>query len=200
MPRLIDTNNLIYIIPVSHHTLDNPEYIDEGVLGLLDGKGFEPDYKYSGRYYGSFHNLLIYDYKQQTIKKLFNERVNFGEIITRTYKDDILVLFKAADKDTYRDEAVNLTDLTSLYIYSIKEKKLRKITLENADVAYFNFVPSSKDLLIRFGLDHNSDGKFEDDDEPSVIKKYDYGKEILSDIVCKELDNELQRTLEGTKE
>lgn len=40
IPELVDTVNLIYMIPVSQKTLNNPENIeDDEVLGLLDMSG-----------------------------------------------------------------------------------------------------------------------------------------------------------------
>jgi hypothetical protein len=199
-PRLVDTLNLVYIIPVSHKTLNSAEFIDEEVLGLLDMHGsYKSDKRYSRQYYGDFNNLLVYDYKKHSINKLFNERINFGNIQTEYFKDDILVLFSASTKDTYKDGVINQEDYKTLYIYSLNDKRLREIQLDSADVSQINFVENSKDLIIQFGIDHNKDGKFDQYSEPSLLKKYDYKSEKLVDIVSQEINTELQRKLEGTK-
>jgi len=199
-PRLVDTLNLVYIIPVSHKTLNSAEFIDEEVLGLLDMHGsYKSDKRYSRQYYGDFNNLLVYDYKKHSINKLFNDRINFGNIQTEYFKDDILVLFSASTKDTYKDGVINQEDYKTLYIYSLNDKRLREIQLDSADVSQINFVENSKDLIIQFGIDHNKDGKFDQYSEPSLIKKYDYKSEKLVDIVSQEINTELQRKLEGTK-
>lgn len=199
-PQLVDTLNLIYIIPVSHKTLTSAELIDEEVLGLMDsGSSYKIDKRYSRQYYGDFNNLLIYDYKNHKTDKLFTDRINFETIQTAYYADDILVLFKAATKDTYKDGVINQLDYKTLFLYSLKNKKLTEIKLDSADVSHINFVENSKDLIINFGIDHNKDGKFDPYAEPSLIKKYDYKNEKLIDIVSQEINADLQMTLEGTK-
>ena len=200
-PRLVDTLNLVYIIPVSHKTLNSAEFIDEEVLGLMNTRGsYKIDSRYSKQYYGDFNNLLIYDLKKENIKQLFTDRVNFGNIQTEYFDDDILVLFKAATTDSYKDGVVNQLDYKTLYLYSLKDKKLREIKLENADVSQLRFVEGSKDLIIKFGLDHNKDGKFDEYTEPSLIKKYDFKSGELQNIVSEKINEELQMKLEGTKE
>lgn len=202
IPRLVDTLNLVYIIPISHKTLNSAEFIDEEIMGLLNMSSdldYEIDKRYSRQYYGDFNNLLIYDYKNGNIEKLFTSRVNFRNIQTEYFDDDILILFMVATTDTYKDGVVNQLDYKTLYLYSLKDRKLREIKLENADVYQMNFVENSKDLLIKFGLDHNKDGKFDEYSEPSVIKWYDFQSGELKTIVSKEIDKELQMKLEGTK-
>lgn len=199
-PRLVDTVNSIYIIPVRHQTLNAAEYIDEGVLGLMDSYGkVKTDSRYSSYYYGSFNNLIVYDLKNKTTKKLFDSRINFGAIRTEVFDDDILILFTAASQDTYRDGVINLTDFKSLYIYSIRNQKLREISKEGADIAHYDFMYDSKDLLLLFGIDHNKDGKYDDDSEPSTVRKYNFKSNEIEDIVSKDLNIELQKLLEGSK-
>lgn len=200
-PRLVDTLNFVYIIPVSHKTLNSAEYIDEEILGLLDvhSGSYKSDKRYSRQYYGDFNNLLVYDYKKHSINKLFSERVNFGSIQTEYFKDDILIWFSAATKDSYKDGVINQEDYKTLFIYSLNDKRLREIQLDSTDVLQINFVEDSKDLIIQFGIDHNKNGKFDQYSEPSLIKKYDYKSEKLIDIVSQEINTELQMKLEGTK-
>jgi len=195
-PSLIDTLNLIYMIPVSHKTLNSAELIDNFIGSHAS---YDIDNRYSSQYYGDYNNLLIYDYKNHNIKKLFTDRINFTNIQTEYFKDDILVLFKASTKDTYRDGVINQLDYKTLFLYSLKDKKLIEIKLEDADVSQTSFVEGSKDLIINFGVDHNKDGKFDQYSEPSLIKKYDYENGKLIDIVSQEINIELQMNLEGSK-
>ncbi len=200
-PRLIDTLNQIYILPVSHKNLNKAESIPEGVLGVVRKSGnydVERDSRYSRRYYGDFNNLIIYDKINETSEKLFKKRINFDKIRTEYFKDDIIVTFKASEKDTYKDGVINLMDKKDLYLYSIKEKRLIKIADEKLDVFSYIFANNNKDLFIRFGIDKNNDGKYSDINEPTIIKKFDYRKEKLTDIVNETMNIELQKTLEGS--
>jgi hypothetical protein len=199
-PQLIDTLNSVYIIPVGHKTLNAAEYIDEEVLGLLDIHGsVKVDSRYSKSYYGSFNNLLIYDLKNKSIVTLFDERINFNEIKTEIIGDEIIILFAASIKDTHKDGVINLKDLKSLYIYSLSANRLRKISEDNLDVQHYDFAINNKDLLIRFGIDKDSDGQYDNSSEPTIIKKYDYENDKLIDIIDKETSENLQKLLEGTK-
>ncbi len=197
-PRLVDTLNLVYIIPVSHKTLENEENIEEDALLSMEAPEYYGSSKrYSNRYYGDFNNILVYDYKNQEVLKLFDRRINFANIQTEYFEDDVLVLFKASIKDTYKDGVVNQMDYKTLFIYSLQGKNLREVQWENADVSEFNFVENSKDLIINFGIDHNQDGKFDSYSDPSLIKKYDYSTDKLTDIVSDQMDRETPNEFGG---
>ncbi len=54
-------------------------------------------------------------------------------------------------------------------------------------------------MVVSFGIDKNDNGSFDDYTEPTILKKYNYKTDKLSDIVKKQLYIELQKTLEGSK-
>ena len=197
-PKLIDTLNSVYIIPVSHKNLNEAENIN-GLLSIRKGSYESEDSRYSRRFYGSYNNLIIYNQKTEIIKKLFDKRVNFNDIKVEYFNDNILLLFKVSEKDTYKDGVINLTDFKSLYIYSLTEKKLMKIENNEMDIVSYKFLNESKDLIISFGIDKNKDGKYEDLNEPTIIKKYNYKTEKLTDIIGEKTNSELQKMLEGTE-
>lgn len=205
-PILIDTLNSQYIIPVSHKTLNEKE--DIGLNGLLNaysdsGSDFsvkeKRDERYSREYYGEYNNIIVFDEPNSINKKLFKKRINFNEIKSEYFDKEILILIKASDKDTFKDGVINLRDLTSLYIYSIKENKIRKIGIEGMDVYNYKFINKSKNLIIEFGIDKNKNGAFESYNEPIILKKYNFEKEKLVGIVDEKINSELQKKLEGTE-
>jgi hypothetical protein len=202
IPELVDTLNLIYMIPVSQKTLNKPEGIeDDEVLGLLDmsGGSFSSERKYRKRsYYGSYNNLLIYDAKIEKLNKLFDDRVNFEKIDTKYFEDDVFIAFTAAASDSFKDGVINSTDLKKLYIYSVKEQKLKDIGLNNADVIAYKFVNDSKNLLVQFGIDYNEDGKYDSSKEPKTLRSFNYKSGVLSMIVSKDIHSQLQTKLEGS--
>ncbi len=202
IPELVDTVNLIYMIPVSQKTLNNPESIeDDEVLGLLDVSGgkFSSEKKYRSRrsYYGSYNNLLVYDAKTETLNKLFVDRVNFEKIDTKYFKDDVFIVFTAATADSFKDGIINSNDLKKLYIYSVKEQVLKDVGLNSADAIAYKFINESKNLLIQFGIDYNKDGKYESSKEPKTLRSFNYKSGVLSEIVNKDIHSQLQKKLEG---
>jgi hypothetical protein len=201
-PILVDTLNLNYIIPVSHKTLNGTE----DIVGLLnaftssDSKiSKKNDDRYSRRFYGVFNNVILYDGKKGTNNKLFNNRLNFEKIETEYFDDEILLLIKASDKDTFKDGVINLKDFSSLYIYALNEGEMRKIEISGMDVFRFNFIEKTKDLIIEFGVDKNNDGFYENYNEPTIIKRYDFKNQKLVDIIDPKISSELQKLLEGTE-
>ena len=202
IPQLVDTLNLIYMIPVSQKTLNNPEGIeDDAVLGLLDVHegSFSSGKKYRKRsYYGSYNNLLIYDAKNGNLNKLFEDRVNFEKLDTKYFDNDVFIVFTAATSDSYKDGLINANDLKKLYIYSVNEQRLKDISLNNADVIAYKFVNESKNLLVQFGIDYNEDGKYDSSKEPKTLRLLNYKSGELSEIVSKEIHSQLQKKLEGS--
>lgn len=199
-PKLIDTINSIYIIPVSHKTLDE----QEDISGLLNAFGSSSDYEYSdNRYsrelYGAYNNIIVYHENEEISNKLFNKRINFNRIESEYFDDEIFLLMNVSEKDTYKDGVINLKDFKSLYIYSLKSQELKNIKIDGMDVFDYNFLDNTKDLVIRFGIDKNKDGSYNEYNEPTIIKKYNLESGKLIDIVSDDIHKELQETLEGSQ-
>jgi hypothetical protein len=201
-PILIDTLNLNYIIPVSHKTLNEKEDIT-GLLNAFTSSDSEEltkkDERYSTRFYGEFNNVIVYNANSGINKKLFDIRINFNKVNTEYFENEILILIKASEKDTFKEGVINFKDFSSLYVYSFKENKMRKIGIEGMDIYNYKFINKSKDLLIEFGIDKNKDGTFESYNEPTIIKKYDFKNDRIIEIIDSKINSELQKTLEGTK-
>ncbi len=199
-PKLIDTLNSIYVIPVSHKTLNEKEDIS-GLLNYYssDASFEKPDTRYSSAFYGAFNNIILYNSNNGANNKLFNERVNFNDIRTEYFEKEILLLIKASEKDTYKDGVINLKDFKSLYLYSFSLNKIQKIKIEGMDVYNYKFINNSKDLVIEFGVDKNKDGQYEEYNEPTLIKRFEFESGKLTDIIDGEIHSDLQKTLEGTQ-
>ncbi len=199
-PRLIDTLNSIYVIPVSHKTLDEQENISALLNYTGSSSEFEPsDSRYSSEIYGTYNNVIIYNANDGNSKKLFNKRINFDRIHSEYFSDEIILIMNAAEKDTYKDGVINLKDFKSLYIYSLKSRELKNVGIDGMDVFDFEFLNDTKDLVIRFGIDKNDDGNYNEYNEPTIIRKYNLETEKLIEIINEKIQLELQQTLEGSQ-
>ena len=194
-PKLVDTLNLIYLLPVNVKTLSKPEEMDKEVMGLLDA-----DYEMSSsrkiiarRYYGAFNNLIVYEYKNGNSSKISDSRFIGTDLSFEYFDDEIIIVFTGAEKDTDNDKNITLLDFKSLFIYSLKTRELKKVSIDNSTVNEFNFVENQKDILITFGYDRNKNSKFDSDQEPTFVMKYDYLKDKLIPIVDKELEKGIQK-------
>jgi hypothetical protein len=205
-PKLIDTLNAVYIIPVSVSTLDKPETIVEsaggdGLMALMDSYGSFSRKKgyYEENYFeGLFANLIVYQPIANKIVLLFNERIMLGGLRTYDFKDDILLVFYTAEKDSNKDGLVNFNDDTNLCIYSLKSGKMHRIAEGTNSITDYQFIENTKDLLVEFSLSQYNDVKFKSY-KPRKIMKYEFETEKLSEVVPANIQQQMQNLVEGKK-
>jgi len=202
-PKLVDTVNVVYIIPISVSTLDKPEAVvesayGEGIMGLLDihcsprKKGY-----YEANYFeGLFANLIVYKPVSNKTVLLFNERIMLSGLRTYNFKDDILLVFFSAEKDTNKDGLINFQDDTNLCIYSLKTDKMHRIAEGTNSITDYQFIENSKDLLVEFSLSQYNDVKFKSY-KPRKIMKYEFETEKLSEVVPAKVQQQMQNLVEG---
>lgn len=194
-PYLVDTAQLIYIIPVKVKTLNSPEAVDGG-RGLVVSKLSSGSYSKGSYYQQSFNNLVVFDYKTGQTTKLSDFRYIGEELSFNYFKDDIIMLYQAALDNTDNDKLLTLNDLKALFVYSFNEKSVRQLKLPNASVTHYAFVGESKDLLVTFGQDRNGDGEFDETYEPTVVMKYDFEADTFSEVINPALKSDLQAIIE----
>lgn len=197
-PRLIDTAKLVYIIPVSIRTLELPEYYaDEENVDVLDlfGSGSFKKTRVK-QFYGLFINLIVYDYPSNKTWKICENRIMGNDLSIAYFDDEVISVFTAAEKDTDKDGKITLSDFNNLYVYSLKEQRLRKISKAGLTVLSYKFVEGKKDLLITFGDDRNKDGVYMVSQEPAYVLSYNYESELLVDVVDTSVQKELQRVVD----
>ena len=202
-PKLIDSLNGVYIIPVSVSTLDKPQEVvsaaeDEGSLDLVDinDPSRKNGYYKVNSFEGLFANLVVYQASENKSVLLFNERIMLNDLRSYTFKDDILLVFYTAEKDTNKDGVVNFLDDTNLCIYSLKSGKMRRIAEPTNSIKDYQFIENSKDLLIEFSLSQYRDVKFKSF-KPRKIMKYEFETGKLTEIVPVQIQEQIQKLLEG---
>jgi len=195
-PDLVDTSNQIYIIPVSHQTQYDIQnnLMKRGKYSGLNSYGGSDSYDYYSQ--SIYINLLIYDAKNASLEKLFNQQIIIGEYNKYIYKDDILVVFEAADKDSNKDGQLSLNDETSLYFYSVMNKIMKQARIEGQTVLQYSFIAETKNAIIRFGL--NPDNRREKDNEqvisPGILGQFSFDSDKLVRINDEKLNNYLEIT------
>ena len=202
-PRLVDTVNTVYIIPISVSTLDKPktippppELLSKHVVSVdLDSYNTERYYR-ENSFPGLFSNLIVYQPIEKKTVLLFNERIMLNRLRTYYFKDDILLIFFTAEKDTNNDGLINFNDDANLCIYSLKTGKMRRIVEGVNSITDYKFITNSKDLLIEFSLSQYNDIKFKSD-KPRKIMKYEFETEKLTEVVPANIQQHMQKLVEG---
>ena len=204
-PKLIDTLNAIYIIPVSVSTLNKPETVVEAaesseLMSLYDpfGSTRKKGYYQENYFAGLFANLIVYHPIVNKTTLLFNERIMLSGLHTYDFKDDILLIFFTAEKDTNKDGLINFKDDRNLCIYSLKTGKMRRIAEGTNSITDYQFVENSKDLLVEFSLSQYNDVKFKSY-KPRKIMKYEFDADKLSEVVPAQIQQQMQNLVEGKK-
>jgi len=206
-PKLVDTLNTVYIIPVSVSTLNKPETVVEsfddglGLMSLNDPYGGFKRKKgfYEENYFeGLFANLIIYQPIANKAVLLFNERIMLSGLRTYNFKDEILLVFYTAEKDSNNDGLVNFLDETNLCIYSLKSGKIHRIAEGKNSITDYQFIDNSKDLLVEFSLSQYNDVKFKSY-KPRKIMRYEFETEKLSEVVPAKIQQQMQNLIEGKK-
>jgi len=203
-PTLIDTVNAVYIIPVSVSTLDRPETVveidNEGILEILDtfGSTRKKGYSQDNYFDGLFANLIVYQPNTNRVILLFNERIMLSKLRTYYFKDDILLVFFIAEKDTNNDGLINFYDDTNLCIYSLKTGKMHRISDEMNSITDYQFIENSKNLLVEFSLNQYKDVKFKSY-KPRKVMKYEFEIEKLFEVVPEKIQQQMQKLVESRK-
>ena len=203
-PWLIDTLNTVYIVPVSIQTLKKPEevvVVEDELLALMDvfpGATMSKKGYYSSRKFeGNYANLILYNPVENTTQSLFSKRMIIGDVRAYYFKDDILLVFYSADKDTNKDGVIALDDARNLYIYSLNKSILKRISDGDNSVEQYKFVENSKDLLVEFQLSQYKGSQFNNFRLPSKIMKYGYESQELTDIIPSQIQMDMQKLVEG---
>jgi len=203
-PWLIDTLNTVYIVPVSIQTLKKPEevvVIEDELLALMDvfpsATMSKKGYYNSKRFEGNYANLILYNPTDNITQPLFSERIVIGNVRVYYFKDDILLVFYSADKDTNKDGVIALDDTRNLYIYSLNKSILKRISDGDNSVEQYKFVENSKDMLVEFQLSQYKESQFNNFRLPSKIMKYGYESEELTDIIPSQIQMDMQKLVEG---
>jgi len=190
-PVLADTINQLYIIPVGHKS----QYDLENMLtkkGRFSNSSSSSTDSYSYYTQESYINILIYDAKNSKTEKLFKQQIYIGQYDTYYEKEDVLIVFEAAEKDSNKDGLLTMADQTSLFFYSLATKTMKRAKMEGETVLQYSYNPKFKNAIIRFGQNPGDRVEKESEINPGTLTKYDYTSDILSKINDNQLNTELE--------
>lgn len=191
-PHLVDTIRQIFVIPVTHQT--NNEISND----LSRKLSFSSSYKeYNFSHSSTYINLLIYNAIDNKIEKLFRQKIIIGDYRPVYFNDDILLVFEAADEDTDNNGKINLNDNSSLFIYSINKKLLKRAKIEGKKLFQYQFIGKTKDLIVRFGDSYKKREQNYNESKVGILCKYSYEKDELIRINDEKLNTELEEIIEG---
>ncbi len=189
-----DTTNGIYLIPITHKTLDEFQQrreVDYGLLSMKSGSG--KSYYYS-RYY---NNLVLYDFTNRQSHILFNERINIDRFQPIKTANDHLILITGWKEDTNKDGRYDDADKKALYLYIHSLQELRPIDLQDFKFINFQYLEKADKLVINAIFDIDGDGVYAISHDPEILLEYSIEEKVLRKLMEDTQLNKLQHLIDG---
>ena len=196
-PRLIDTLQNIYLIPVSQVNLEDPEYIyaeEEGIAALASSyeKGSFSTYRYSG----SYNNIVIYSKNDDHKTAVFKSKVNINSFRNYFIKDKQYLLMRGTLTDSNKDGKLKGSDLQEFFIYDIQEKSLQTIGFDKMGLVDYSILFDTDEIVLRFAKDKDGDGEIDSYAEPTFLKVYSIANSKTEDLIDPNLVDEIQSQID----
>jgi hypothetical protein len=201
----------LYAIPVGQTTLPQP-VTPTGMFNLV---GREPtpgsaqgpvQYESSRPITGQFNNVILLDTKTGEYTKVFNERVgllSFKYVVGPAY--EALLAF-ATGTDSNKDGELSGMDMLDLYVYSLKDGSLRKVSGLNGSAIQVSQVEGQAYIIVRAVQDINDDGMADDSGyarsylpEPARLYRLDLATAVATPLLPEEMVRDLQKTLNASE-
>ena len=202
-PSLIDSLKQYYIFPVGHiddkqkrknsssenrFAVDSPIRISEGFDAV--------DFGFLDYYHGVYNNFIFYNASNKSYLKIFDKKTVISDYFLLEKINPNIILFKGTQSDSNVDGLLNNDDFQSLFVYTIKEEKIKKYTFENKTILRIKRLEKSDKIILLVGVDKNKDAKFAKNKEPQEVIVFDTKNLTVSDLISEELMDEMQKQIE----
>ena len=183
-PKLIDSLNKLYIIPISQVNVENKSngnYREPELLVIRKGyyKSKNKYYRYSGEY----NNIVVYSETKELTKIIFKNKIYISEFNNIEFNSGHYLLIKGSINDTNKDGKLNEDDLQVLYLYNLNSEQLKKYEFENLSYVDYNLIFDANKIILRYAIDENKNGSINYLQEPIIAKKLNLIKFQITDLI-----------------
>ncbi len=192
-----EVNSPYYIIPISHVSLKNDltitaqasDYLALGKMDLYNGKT-----AYMGNSELNYNNILIYNSTNNSIRKIFNQRILIKNFLQFQFHDKHFMIIEtkklAKEKNTSND--LN----TDIHVYKYQDQSLTKLNMPMLDDITFISDNNLPFILIHARMDFDKNGRV-DDYDPMRLYTWDYNTGKIKPFLNDKMTENLQKTLDG---
>jgi len=180
-----------YIIPVAQATLEN-EQKRENVARSAMTIGKTPTYH--GRAGGNYNNIIIYNTANNSLKKIFDQRLLVRHINVHKYHDSHFALLQTLPLSEIRDNKKDPVD--AYYVYSFTDETLTRLAVPKLGNISFITDQNLPYFLIRGKIDFDKNGEF-DQYDPFRLFLWDYESHKITPFPGEAITEDLQRNLDG---
>lgn len=155
--------------------------------------------------HGQFNNIVLFEKRKDAFTTVFDKRAAISSFQAGWRTSRPLLGIFAAEVDTDGDGALSSSDMQVLYVYTLDDKTLHRVALENMHADGIIGVPNADYLLVQYRVDRNKDGEIQgsrgrDEEEPTTIMRVDLKTFAVTPFVPSDVAANLQRILEGRRE
>lgn len=194
-PRLIDTLQSLYLIPVSQVNLKEPEQVRRRKTEVLLDLSMSKGYGYHS-YSGYFNNIILYNRLADTKTPVFAEKVLLTQFEHREIDSRLYLLISGTTKDTNKNGKLDGADLQSFWLYDLQTADLKQVAFEGLSLNAYYVPHASAEILLSMSLDKDRNGEIDEYREPTIIKRLDLTSGKVDDLVDDRLRKQLQELID----
>lgn len=203
--ELIDASRALYLVPISQKRLREPESYQAtfSQMTATSSPRSRNQTASDWRSYqvaqggGSYNNLVLY--RRSTGKRtvLFDERVGVTEWLVVNDPTSYSLFVLLAPSDTNDDGVLQRDDRRTLLEYRLDTGERRVLTDSSRHIRRVNYRPRDQTLFVTLGVDHDGDGTFDPDTEPTRLHRVDREAGTLTPVVPDSTRTRLQSILDA---
>lgn len=154
---------------------------------------------------GRFNNVLIYDKRAGTAKKVFDTRISVTRLKLLNRGTKRVIAFLATSADTNGDGRLDNDDLQKLFIYGFDDGVLRSVAGLVANPTDLVEIEGVDYFVVEAAMDGNKNGEIDnggdhrDPPEARQLYRVDLASLEARPLIDPALVDELQLTLDGAK-
>jgi hypothetical protein len=177
------------------------EYTSSSPVTVVDQDGESAPYPI----HGQFNNIVLFEKKKDAFTTVFEKRTAISSFQAGWRTSRRLLAIFAAEADSDGDGVLSSNDIAVLYVFTLDDKTLHRVSLENTHADRIIGVPNADYLLVQCRVDRNKDGEIQgsrgrDEEEPTTIMRVDLKTFAVTPFVPSDVAGNLQRILEGRAE
>jgi len=203
--ELIDASRSLYLVPIAQERLREPASYQATISQMTAASSSRSRNQTASKWRsylvaqgrGAYNNLVLYRRTTGERTVLFDERVGVTEWLVVNDPTSYSLFVLLASTDTNDDGVLRPDDRRRLVEYRLDTGEQRVLTDSSRYVRGLDYRPRDQTLFVTLGVDHDGDGSFEPDTEPTRLYRVERDAGTLTPVVPDTTRRRLQSILDA---
>jgi hypothetical protein len=203
--ELIDASRALYLVPIAQERLREPVSYQATISQMTAASSSRSRNQTASEWRsylvaqgrGAYNNLLLYRRTTGERTVLFDERVGVTEWMVVNDPTSYSLFVLLASTDTNDDGVLRPDDRRRLVEYRLDTGEQRALTDSSRYVRGLDYRPRDQTLFLTLGVDHDGDGTFQSETEPTRLYRVDREAGTLTPVVPDSTRSRLQSILDA---